>query len=265
MRGQVLLMIDVRSTCILSFAMLDQRNYTSHTIRTLITRTCDEFGLPRRGFYFEKGIWQSSRLLKGDRAVTNDELTWTESKAGLRDLGLDFRHSKLPRSKPVERVIGQIQNLIDGGPGDAGRDEMKKPFERFLERKRLVESGKARPEEYFLSWEQAEANLARACEEYNDARNDGPMTCGLTPHQAWQKFQTAPLAHLSGQARYLLACQKKPVRNITALVDRHEGRDNRVITFKDRIRNRARPEKKGRVSVERPDLKDIAQWPVKRD
>jgi hypothetical protein len=212
MRGQVLLMIDVRSTCILSFAMLDQRHYTSHSIRTLITRTCDAYGLPRQGFYFEKGIWQSSRLLKGDRNASDDELTWTESEGGLRDLGLKFRHSKLPRSKPVERVIGQIQNLMDGGPGDAGRDEMKKPFERFLERKRLVESGKARPEEYFLSWEQAEANLARACEECNDARNDGQMTCGLTPQQAWQKFQTSPLVRLSGQARYLLACHKKPVK-----------------------------------------------------
>jgi hypothetical protein len=212
MRGQVLLMIDVRSTCILSFAMLDQRNYTSHSIRTLITRTCDTYGLPREGFYFEKGIWKSSRLLKGDRSVADDELTWTESEGGLRDLGLKFRHAQLPRGKVVERVIGQIQNIMDGGPGDAGRDEMKKPFERFNDRKRLVEAGHARPEEYFLSWQQAEDNLARACEEYNNSRNDGQMTCGLTPQQAWEKFQTVPLVKLAGKARYLLACHRKPVK-----------------------------------------------------
>jgi len=212
MRGQVLLMIDVRSTCILSFAMLDQRNYTSHSIRTLITRTCDTYGLPRRGFYFEKGIWQSSRLLKGDRSVTDDELTWTESEGGLRDLGLEFRHAQLPRGKVVERVIGQIQNIMDGGPGDAGRDEMKKPFERFKDGKRLVELGRARPEEYFFSWKQAEANLVRACEEYNNSRNDGQMTGGLTPQQAWEKFQAEPLVNLTGKARYLLACHRKPVK-----------------------------------------------------
>ncbi len=212
MRGQVLLMIDVRSTCILSFAMLDQRNYTSHSIRTLITRTCDAHGLPRRGWYFERGLWESSRLLKGDRNVSDDELTWTESEGGLRELGLTFRHSKLPRSKPVERVIGQIQNLLDGSPGDAGRDEMKKPFERLLEQKRLVESGREHPSRFFLSWEQAEEQLARVCEEYNNARNDGQMTRGLTPFMAWQRFQTTPLAHLSGEARYLLACHKRPVK-----------------------------------------------------
>jgi hypothetical protein len=212
MRGQVLLMIDLRSTCILGFMMLDQRNYTSHSIRTLITRTCDDHGLPRRGFYFEKGIWQSSRLLKGDRSVSNDELTWTESEGGLRDLGLEFKHAQLPRAKPIERVIGQIQNLLDGTPGDAGREEMKKPFERFNDRKRLVESGKARHEDLFFSADQAEASLARACAEYNEARNDGQMTKGLTPQRAWEYYQKEPLVRLTGNARHLLACHKNPVK-----------------------------------------------------
>jgi hypothetical protein len=212
MRGQVLLMIDVRSTCIIGFAMLDQRNYTSYSIRTLITRTCDAHGLPRRGFYFEKGIWKSSRLLKGNSNISDEELTWTESEGGLRDLGLEFRHAQLPRGKVVERVIGQIQNILDGSPGDAGRDEMKEPFERFLARKRLVESGQVHPSEYFLSWDQAEEQLAHACEEYNTARNDGHMTSGLSPLHAWRKFQGPPLARLTGRARYLLACHRKPVK-----------------------------------------------------
>jgi hypothetical protein len=152
MRGQVLLMIDARSTCILSFAILDQRNYTAHAIRTLITRTCDDHGLPRKGFYFEGGIWENSKLLKGDSSVSADDLTWTESEGGLRDLGLAFKHSRNPRSKPVERVIGQLQNLLDGQPGDAGREEMKDKFERFQERKRLVESGHAPASQYFFNY-----------------------------------------------------------------------------------------------------------------
>jgi hypothetical protein len=211
MRGQVLLMIDVRSTCILSFAILDQRNYTAHAIRTLITRTCDEHGLPRKGFYFEGGIWEKSKLLKGDSTVSADDLTWTESEGGLRELGLQFIHSRNPRSKPVERVIGQLQNLLDGQPGDAGRDEMKDGFERLQERKRLVESGHEPANKFFYSHDQWTDRITHFCEEYNNARNDGKMTRSLTPFQAWQRFQADPLVQLPAEARYLLAHHKRPV------------------------------------------------------
>ncbi len=124
MRGQVLLMIDVRSTCILSFAMLDQRNYTSHAIRTLITRTCDAFGLPRRGFYFERGIWQSSRLLKGDQSASDDEVSQSETEGGLRDLGLTDmereNHFAVELSPAIDamdapnEVLGRELARIDG-------------------------------------------------------------------------------------------------------------------------------------------------------
>jgi len=211
MRGQVLLMIDVRSTCILSFAILDSRNYNAHAIRTLITRTCDDHGLPRKGFYFEGGIWENSKLLKGDSSASADDLTWTESEGGLRELGLKFIHSRNPRSKPVERVIGQLQNLLDGQPGDAGRDEIKDKFERLQSRKRLVESGHAPASQYFFSHDQWTDRIFHFCEEYNNARNDGKMTRGLTPFQAWKHYQSDPLVKLPDEARYLLAHHKRPV------------------------------------------------------
>jgi hypothetical protein len=210
MRGQVLLMIDVRSTCILGFAILDQRNYTAHAIRSLITSVCDEHGLPRKGFYFERGIWEKSKLLKGSRNVSDDELSWGESEGGLRDLGLKFVHSKLPRSKPVERVIGQIQDLMEGQPGDAGRNEMKDKFERFQEHKRLVESGQEPVNKYFFSEDEWTSRLTAFCEEYNEARNDGQMTGGSTPARAWKQFQADPLVRLPAEARYLLAHHKRP-------------------------------------------------------
>jgi hypothetical protein len=211
MRGQVLLMIDVRSTCILGFAILDSRNYNAHAIRTLITRTCDDHGLPRRGFYFERGIWESSKLLKGDAGASQDDLTWTESEGGLHDLGLKFVHSCKPRSKPVERVIGQVQSLLEGQPGDAGRNEIKDGFERLQERKREVESGRAPASKYFYSADQWTERLVYFCEEYNHARNDGTMTRGLTPFQAWKNFQSEPLVKLPPQARYLLSHHRRPV------------------------------------------------------
>jgi hypothetical protein len=211
MRGQVLLMIDLRSTCIIGFAILDQRNYTAHSIRTLITRVCDEHGLPRQGFYFEGGIWENSRLLKGDAKASSADLTSMESEGGLRELGLRFKHSRKPRSKPVERVIGQLQNLLDGEPGDAGRDEVRDKFERLQKHKRLVESGHAPADQYFYSYEQWTNRIEHFCAEYNHARNDGKMTRGLTPFQAWEQFQAEPLVKLPDKARYLLAHHKREV------------------------------------------------------
>jgi hypothetical protein len=211
MRGQLLLMIDCRSTCILAFAFLDQRNYTAHAIRTLITHTADTHGLPRQGFYLERGIWATSRLLKGDSQISNEDLTWTESEGGLRELGLKFRHSKLPRSKPVERVIGALQNLLDGEPGDSGRDEVKQGFERMRERKRLVEAGHAPAEKFFYSYEQLTNRIAQMCDGYNADRNDGKMTGARTPIDAWQRYQSVPLVRLPAEARYLLAHHKRPL------------------------------------------------------
>ena len=209
MRGQVLLMIDLRSTRILGFAMLDRRNYNAQAIRTLITRVCESFGLPRRGFYFERGIWEKSRLLVGDRNA--EAMSWTESEAGLRELGLIFKHAVLPRAKPIERVIGEIQNLLDGTPGDAGRREATAGFERLQKKKRLVEAGKLPASDFFLSHSQMEGAIAEACKTYNEARNDGKMTGGLTSEKAWEHYQSTPLVRLPQEARYLLAHHKRPL------------------------------------------------------
>jgi len=74
-RGQFLPIIDVRTTRILAFALHRERNYTAKIIRTLIVRAHDEFGLPRKGFYFERGIWKSAKLLTGVRdPVPRDDL-----------------------------------------------------------------------------------------------------------------------------------------------------------------------------------------------
>ena len=59
MRGQTLLMIDLRTTRILGFVLIPERHYTANAIRTLITNVADIYGLPRKGFYFEHGTWEA--------------------------------------------------------------------------------------------------------------------------------------------------------------------------------------------------------------
>ncbi len=47
-RGQFLAMCDVRTTFILGYVLIPQRNYTAHHIRNLTTVVADRYGLPRR-------------------------------------------------------------------------------------------------------------------------------------------------------------------------------------------------------------------------
>ena len=62
MRGQFLPMIDVRSLRVLGFGLRPEKSYNAAMIRTLITWVCDEHGLPRKGFYFERGIFGPARV-----------------------------------------------------------------------------------------------------------------------------------------------------------------------------------------------------------
>ena len=150
MRGQFLPMIDVRSLRVLGFGLRPEKSYNAAMIRTLITRVCDEHGLPRKGFYFERGIWANSRLLKGDASA--DPLSWPETELGLRSLGLRFVHSRLPRSKPIERVIGALQDLMEGEPGYVGPDEMHEKFERVKKPNSRWKPGRSTPQNISTAW-----------------------------------------------------------------------------------------------------------------
>ena len=136
-----------RTTFILGYVLIPQRNYTAHHIRNLTTVVADRYGLPRRGFYYENGMWRNARLLHGRR----DEINWFQTEMGLRGLGLQFCHAKLPRGKVIERVFGLLQNHLESEPGYAGRDERHDKFERVQEQLSLVRRGKAQPEDFFLS------------------------------------------------------------------------------------------------------------------
>jgi hypothetical protein len=202
-RGQLLLMIDERSRLILGFALHSDRNYNARVIRALITRVHDGFGLPRRRFYFERGIWQSSKILTG-----SDELRFEHTELGLREFGIRFVHAKLPRAKVIERILGILQNSMERMPGYAGRNEINDRFERAQEQKQLCENGRDDPSKFFMEKVQWEAELARICERYNAERQEGALR-GLSPIEAWNRFQaTEPLVHLGLQARYLLAHHK---------------------------------------------------------
>ncbi len=228
-RGQFLAMCDVRTTFILGYVLIQQRNYTAHHIRNLTTIVADTYGLPRKGFYYENGMWRTARLLHG-RA---DEINWHQTEMGLRGLGLQFRHAKLPRGKVIERVFGLLQNYLESDPGYAGRDERHDKFERVQEQLSLVRRGKAHPIDYFLSESEYLQRLGIIVERYNNERQEGKYCPGLSPREAFEKFHgDEPRVRLNGSCRHLLATHKMRVRSGRNGISFRFGREQ--FTYKSR-------------------------------
>lgn len=201
-RGQFLPMIDERTGMILGFVLIQEKNYNSLSIRSLITNVCAEHGLPRRGFAFERGIWKSSKILTGQSGADLDEIADT----GLRRLGMQIRHAILPRAKVIERSLGQLQNLMEGLTGYCGRNEQVEKFERFQRAKLDVEAGRADPREHFFSAEEARNRFAEICDIYNNEPQQGRRLQGLAPVEGWEQLQGAePRIRFDPRIHYFLA------------------------------------------------------------
>jgi hypothetical protein len=234
-RGQFLAMCDCRTTFILGYVLIPQRNYTAHHIRNLTTIVADTYGLPRKGFYYENGMWRTARLLHG----RSDEINWHQTEIGLRGLGLQFRHAKLPRGKVIERVFGLLQNYLESEPGYAGRDERHDKFERVQEQLSLVRREKAHPGDSFLSESEYLQRLGVIVDHYNNERQQGKYCPGLSPKEAFEKFDgDEPRVRLDASCRHLLASHKMRVRCGRNGISFRFGREQ--FTYKSRETGRLR-------------------------
>ena len=201
-RGQFLPMIDERTTKILGFVLIQERNYNSLDIRSLITLVCSEHGLPRKGFSFERGIWKSSKILTGTSGIDLQG----EADTGLRRLGMGFRHAQLPRGKVIERTLGQLQDLMGGLPGYCGRDERLDRFERFQRAKLDIEAGRAAPEDHLLSAEEICRAFQNIVDRYNAEPQQGRKLNGMSPNAGWTHLQgTEPRIRYEADLFYFLA------------------------------------------------------------
>jgi hypothetical protein len=211
MRGQCLLMTDCRTGRILTFALHSERNYTAKVIRGLILNTHDSYGLPRQGFYFERGTWASAKILKG----AGDEVPGEDTEIGLRSW-VEFRHAQPgnARAKTVERIIGLMQDRMEAQPGYCGRNEQIEKFEPLQKKLLAARAGRLHPREFLMHRDEWSARLAELADAYNQERQDGQMLRGLSPLEAWNQLfdSTRPLTKLSAETRYLLANHRRPLK-----------------------------------------------------
>jgi hypothetical protein len=186
-RGQGLLAVDVRSLKIVGWSMQPERNYNSLVIRTLMNRTCREWGLPRV-FYLECGIWKRARVVKGAPVGWSEGKSWGEIRPGWAKLGVDFIHAKKARSKPAELVGGLLQNLMERCLGYCGRNERFDCPEVTRRNKLAVEAGRLEPHSLFPSFEAWNEELGKLIAAYNRAPQQGKILNGLSPDEAFERY-----------------------------------------------------------------------------
>ncbi len=220
-RGQCLVFIDFRSLCVLGWSLQPERNYSSLTIRSQCTTVFEGYNVPDV-LYFERGIWESSSLLKGRTAPCST----VEISQGLRELGIEFIHAIRPRSKTVERVGGILQDLMEAEPGYCGRDERRDCPEATRQSILAVERALNKPPEErekfhparlgFLSYDQWNTRLREIINQYNARPQGGHILDGRSPDAALEEFrdlENAPTQFGPG-FRFLFATQKE-IRPVT--------------------------------------------------
>lgn len=229
-RGECLLLTDERTGYIIHYlliaGMMDAKrtSYTGWHIRQLFLAGHDRFGLPHWGYSLENGIWRS-RFIAGEKRQKWTECRWSEAEAGLQEQGLDLRlHYHLPGqpwTKPIERVIGMVQDRMGCEPFYVGRNERTDGREKTKELLRKVREGAHPADVGMRSIEQFRAALDAIISQYNSEVQNGDMlrdSSGryLSPQEALQKgicgqlgIKDRPLKQLSATSRALLATHKR--------------------------------------------------------
>jgi hypothetical protein len=188
-RGQLLLFIDVRSLKIITWVLIPARNYNSLHVRTGMNTVCLEQGRPDC-WYFERGIWQRSNLVKGRPPqgwrIAHDSSAETEY--GWERLGVRFIHAMRARSKPAELVGGLLQNLMERCRGYCGRNEREDCPDDVKRAKLAVEGRRCHPSQHFHSFDEWHRELGQLIDRYNAEVQEGQILNHRSPNQAFEEF-----------------------------------------------------------------------------
>jgi hypothetical protein len=228
-RGQVILICDFRTLKILSFKLSPERQYTALDVRSALRAAFEEHGLPKF-VYREGGIWRNSKAVNSlgrAASLSNEDV---EARFGRRavlfrdnlkdlcqdlgDLRLQFREAYKPNAKPVERVCGLVQDLMEGEPGYCGRLELRDLPAETRKNLELARTGKAHPKELGLySYDEWYSRAQAIFERYNASRQEGkrlrhPQTGEpLSPDEGFEVFRNRedPPTRFDDSCRFMLS------------------------------------------------------------
>ncbi len=186
-RPQVLAVLDIGSLSWTNLRLVLRASgqYTRDDVWGVTGDFFDAFGLPKM-ILFEGGIWRSNvvaghKIDVGHKTGLSDESRY----GGLKSLGIQLLHSRLPRSKPIEGAFNQLQYASDAVKGYSGREEMKDRPEHLNKQMDYCRQGKAHPKEFFLNASEYMEHLYNIKRELNDERQDGEILRGRSPAEKW--------------------------------------------------------------------------------
>lgn len=262
MRPQFLPVVDERTDLPLGFSLIPQRTYTSWHIKTLIARVCmrTEIGLPFKQFLFEQSIWKS-RNVEG-------LAEWTEIDDSFQRNGiaLKVRHATTPKSKIIERVIGQLQNLDEYQFSYIGRGERVETFERpqkfFHSLKRAGQPRKedVHPGEKFMSLDEYADQIEKVMLRFADEPQNGERLPGISPNEAWRQLSNGR-AHrvLPESLRFLLATiEREKIVTKKGGIELRIGRLRHVYFGSDELGALIDEKVRVRFNPELPDMITVA-------
>jgi hypothetical protein len=211
LRGECLLMTDLRTGYPLDFLLIPGR-YNGEHVRSLALKVHDQVGLPRRGFYFERGVW-ASRLVTGDRRQ-GTPVHWRDAENGLCSAGLSLgvRHATTPRAKPIEGLFHILQDRMRCIPGFVGFNERTEEFERVQALIARAHRGDPAALANFPTITEWKTTIGAVLEEFAHEPQNGEMLEGRSPAEAWTaEIRHHPLKQLPAEARYVLSTHQKRV------------------------------------------------------
>ena len=255
LRGECLLMTDLRTGYPLDFLLIPGK-YNGEHVRGLVLRVHDRVGMPRFGFYFEKGVW-ASRLITGD-GRHGTPVHWREAENGLcsQGLNLSVRHATTPRAKPIEGLLRILQERMRCIPGFMGFDERDYDAERMQALVRRANRNNPDPVALraFPTMAQWRDQVTVVLTEFAHDPQNGKMLPGLAPAEAWAaEVLHQPLKQLPIEVRYKLSTHQKIV------TVRQEGivltiRGNRLLYCNEHTGPLIGQEVSARYDLEMPEL-----------
>jgi hypothetical protein len=238
-RGQTIILCDFRTLRILAHALRPFGQYDALTVRTAFKTAFEAHGLPKF-IYREGGIWRNSHLVNSlgvsskNAAFSESEIEFELEKKGVRfrtkiddlchdlsSLSIKFREAYRPNAKPIERVCGMVQDLMEGEPGYCGRNEREDCPLQVRKNLELVKNKKANPWDLgFYSFNQWMERQHEIFKKYNAERQEGkrlrhPITGQpLSPDEAFEVFKDRedPKPRFDESCRYLLSHMRFDVK-----------------------------------------------------
>jgi hypothetical protein len=209
LRGECLVMTDLRTGYPLGFLLIPG-HYNGEHVRSLTLKVHDAVGLPRFGFYFERGVWKS-RLVTGDNRQ-GTPVHWREAENGLcsHGLSMDIRHATTPRAKPIEGVFRILQERMRCIPGFVGFNERIYDAEQFQAVKARAQRGDAEALTKFPTSAEWAAKISAVLQDFAHDPQNGKMLDGKAPAEAWSdEIRARPLRKLAAESRYILSTHQK--------------------------------------------------------